>query len=316
MSEENNSMSNTGLLEGICCPECNALGPFRVTGEAIGQAVVEDEGVTEFKNYDVDIKRDGEFTCLSCGHTFTLKGEDVSNTNTNTNTDSKAPTVKLSDLIRGSGAGFSDRTFELFCRDFMAKFMPGFPLGMLEKDFERWEFCQGEDRFTLEEVEFTPEGGVPSDYFVILDGERDEYYADGDDDMNVEHYLSQPDYYHQVLDASLWILEGDAEGVVDHLNQLQREREDEGKHGHPWAWNWAHIPDDRITTDELLAAGFTVAHYTGGDGDTTRLCGMDAGGYDFASSNFARLVAIVHENRSQYHWTVETDNGPALITQG
>ena len=89
---------------------------------------------------------------------------------------------------------------------------------------------------------------------------------------------------------------------------------EESRYGFPWAWNWAFLPDDRITDDELHAAGFTVAHYSGGDGDEYRLCGIDGGGYSFKGAHFALLCAIVHENRSHYGWKVETNVGPAYVT--
>ena len=102
--------------------------------------------------------------------------------------------------------------------------------------------------------------------------------------------------------------------VEDDAIDFVRERMDESRYGFPWAWNWAFQPDERITDDELREAGFTVAHYTGGDGDLYRLCGIDGGGYSVDGAHFAPLCAIVYANRSKYHWTVETDNGEAYIT--
>lgn len=180
------------------------------------------------------------------------------------------PTVPLSTLINGRGAGFSDRTFELEVRKFMAEFMPGFPLGLLERDFERWERVQPD---ADDHVEENDEGK----FVVTWDG-NEEVFDDEDE-------------------------------AIDTAQQYI----DESYHDLPWAWNWAHQPDKRVTDDELMEVGFVVAWYTGGDEDEYRLAGIDGGGLDFTSAFFAQLAALVHWNRRKYGWTFQTDNGEAYV---
>ena len=175
---------------------------------------------------------------------------------------------------------FKDETFERFVDRFMERFMPGFPLGLLdtssETAHERWEIVEDD----------------PSEYVCELD----------DPEVDFPRYLADWNGCEETFDN-----EDDA---IDFV----RERMEQSRYSFPWAWNWAFLPDDRITDDELRAAGFTVAHYTGGDGDEYRLCGIDGGGYSFKGAHFAPLCAIVHENRSQYGWKVETNVGPAYVT--
>ena len=177
---------------------------------------------------------------------------------------------------------FTDRTFERFVDRFMERFMPGLPLGMLDTAYERWEIVEDD----------------PSEFVY----QTSEMLYNGDDDRCITTYHADWNGCEETFDN-----EDDA---IDFV----RERMEESRHGFPWAWNWAFRPDDRITDDELREAGFTVATYTGGDGDEYRLCGIDGGGYSFKGAHFATLCAIVHANRRQYHWTVETDDGEAYIT--
>jgi len=195
-------------------------------------------------------------------------------------TQDNTPTVNFRALVPDR-CNFKDRTFEKFVDRFMERFMPGFPLGLLDTSSEvareRWEFVEDD----------------PMDY--IAESWDGRHHADWNGCEETFEY------------------EDDA---IDFV----RERMEESRYGFPWAWNWAWMPDDRITDDELREAGFTVATYVGGEGargldtDEYRLCGIDGGGYSFKGAHFALLCAIVHANRSQYHWTVETDNGEAYIT--
>jgi hypothetical protein len=195
---------------------------------------------------------------------------------------STTQTVNLQALVPDR-CNFTDRTFERFVDRFMERLMPGLPLGMLDTStYERWEIVEDD----------------PSE-FVSQTGEM---VYNGDDDRCITTYHADWNGCEESFDN-----EDDA---IDFV----RERMEESRHGFPWAWNWAFQPDDRITDDELRGAGFTVAHYTGGDGDTYRLCGIDGGGYSFKGAHFATLCALVYANRRRYHWTVETDDGEAYIT--
>jgi hypothetical protein len=196
-------------------------------------------------------------------------------------TQDNTPTVTLRALVPDR-CNFKDRTFEKFVDSFMQRYMTGFPMGMLDTSsevaHERWEIVEDDPSEYVTEV---PDGH----YLASGDGFEEEFFETEDDAI-----------------------------------EFVRERMEESRLGFPWAWNWAWMPDDRITDDELREAGFTVATYVGGEGargldtDEYRLCGIDGGGYSFKGAHFALLCAIVHANRSQYHWTVETDNGEAYIT--
>lgn len=197
------------------------------------------------------------------------------------NATSDHPTINFQALVPDR-CNFKDRTFERFVDRFMERFMPGFPLGLLdtssETAHERWEIVEDD----------------PSEYVVELE------FDDGDE--IVIRYHADWNGCEETFDR-----EDDA---IDFV----RERMEESRFGFPWAQTWAFRPDDRISDDELRAAGFTVATYTGEGGGEYRLCGIDGGGYSFDGAHFAPLCAIVHANRSKYGWTVETDDGHAYIT--
>ena len=205
------------------------------------------------------------------------------------NARDNTPTVTLRDLVPDR-CNFKDRTFEKFVDRFKRGFMPGFPLGLLDTSsevaHERWEIV----------------GDDPSEFV----SQRDLMLYNGDDDRCITHYHADWNGCEETFET------------VDEAIDFVRERMEENRLGFPWAWNWSWMPDERITDDELREAGFTVAHYTGGaggrDDDQYRLCGIDGGGYSFKGAHFALLCAIVHANRREYHWTVETDNGEAYIT--
>ena len=188
-------------------------------------------------------------------------------------------TVTLRALVPDR-CNFTDRTFEKFVGRFMEQFMPSFPLGLLDTSsaHERWEIVEDDPSEYITELEEGPEGLISYRYRANWNGCEETFYHEDD--------------------------------AIDFV----RERMDESRYGFPRAWKWACLPDDRITDDELREAGFTVAHYTGGDDDTYRLCGIDGVEYAFKAAHFATLCAIVHANRSKYHWTVETDDGHAYIT--
>jgi len=187
------------------------------------------------------------------------------------------PTVTLRALV-ADRCNFLDGKFERFVTTFMDRFLPGFPLGLLDTSseiaHERWEIVEDDPMECITESQ------------------------DGRHHVDWNGYEETFDHEEEAFD-------------------FVRERMEESRYGFPWAWSWAFLPDERITNDELREAGFTVATYTGGEGgragDQYRLCGIDAGGYSFRGAHFATLCAIVHGNRS---WTVPTNDGPAYITVG
>jgi len=189
-------------------------------------------------------------------------------------TQDNTPAVTLQALVPDR-CNFKDRTFERFVDRFMERFMPGFPLGLLDTS-----------------------SGRAHERWEIVEDDPMECIAESQDGCYRVDWNGCEETFDNEDDA------------IDFVRQCM----DESRYGFPWAWNWAFRPDDRITDDELREAGFTVAHYTGGDDCQYRLCGIDGGGYSFKGAHFATLCAIVHANRSQYGWTVETDNGEAYIT--
>ncbi len=165
------------------------------------------------------------------------------------------PTVALTDLVHDR-CNYQDRTFEAFVDRFMEKWMPGFPLQLLERDYDRWEI---EPDYTYE-VRFM-------DTFPLI------YTVD--DREGTSHEFAE---------------KSDAEDFCDE----QREEDEQSRLGFPWCWNWCHYPPDNIFDDDLTAAGFTVAQYTDSDGEQRRVCGIDGMGYSFHGAHFASLCAIVN----------------------
>jgi hypothetical protein len=189
------------------------------------------------------------------------------------------PTVALTDLVHDR-CNFQDREFEAFVDRFMEKWMPGFPLQLLERDYDRWEI-EPDYTYTVES-ELPPDCDDMHETFFVMDreGERHEFAE-----------------------------ESDAEEFCDE----QREEDEQSGLGFPWAWNWCHYPADNIHDDDLRAAGFTVAQYSTSDGDQYRVCGIDGCGYSFHGSHYASLCAIVC---IRWGRAVDTDNGPAYLTLG
>ncbi len=207
-------------------------------------------------------------------------------------------TLSLSSLVPDR-CNFTDQAFLSDVRRFMAGDMPGFPLGLLDTDdFDRWEIVAA-DRYTAEEIETTDEEGECYAYVVNDSGDGWWPLEDaGCDTPDGETYDGRPWYY-------------DEDQAIEAASMLSSHAEYETRLGFPWAWNWCWQPSDRITDEQLQRAGFTVANYTGGDGDTYRLAGIDGCGYSFEGAHFALLYAIVAE---EYGWPVETDNGERRIT--
>ena len=259
------------------------------------------------------------------------------------------PTVKLTDLIK-DGCNYQDETFEKFVRGFMNRNMPSFPLGLLDTDgpdsFERWEI-EPEERFTVVEVqatvfvctecgeEYTPDkaqemGGVccpleslgaqededPDEEYEPLEEENRHFCGVQDTHYAGVVFTNQgPTLYELPDQEPVWGWDIDDEQDAEQkAEELNREYANEGRHGFPWANSWCFMPDDVISTDDLKAAGFTVAQYIGGEGrwhsdERYRLAGVDGGGYSF-QAHYSRLVALHFSGKG---WPVQTDNGEAYI---
>jgi hypothetical protein len=113
-----------------------------------------------------------------------------------------------------------------------------------------------------------------------------------------------------------WEDEGEAQEAAETADRCYQSEEGDNGYGFPWAHSYAFIPDGYIKDESLKKAGFRVATYCGGSGDWRddqefRLAGIDGGGYSFAGSHFAKLVAYHHEHRGM---TVDTAQGRAYIT--
>lgn len=195
----------------------------------------------------------------------------------------------------------SDRDYLDAAREWLRFMMPGVAMGML------WTSHGGDGRADPWELERDPTAGpwevrelkgwgfaVWSDDGGYVDDGGEHEYADD------EHTLMPGG-----VTASMWDDEDEAQGEADGRNGDHEPT----RHGHPWASGWCFIPDDRISTEELHAAGFTVALYTGADGDQYRCAGIDGGGYSYEGAHTVRLYHMYHANRSKYGHTVATADG-------
>lgn len=259
--------------------------------------------------------------------------------------------VTLEQLVPNK-ANFKDTRFRSYVNDFMERNMPGFPMGLLDTDsdiaYERWDVLptpryvvktvqaktytcsECEELYTpsaYEDLEnhvcCTPESTGTSGeeaIDIIMEENLQSYYVLVDTDYSDTSYVTDAgtDTFEldgqdiEGWDVDAWN-ESDAEDKADELNI---ENAQESGYGFPWAHSWCHLPEDFIDNEELQAAGFKVATYTGGAGtrndDTFRLAGIDGGGYGFAEAHFAALVGIVAWRRN---WIVQTDNGEAYIVE-
>jgi hypothetical protein len=183
--------------------------------------------------------------------------------------------------LNPDNCNIQDREFERAIDRFMSVRMPGFPLQLLERDYERWEI-EPSHTYTVkrEADDVTGPNGESNPYSV-----EDEYG-----------------------DVHLFDCESEAEDFCDE----QREEDEQGRLGFPWAWNWCHYPDEYITDEQLREAGFTIGLYTDSDGEQRRLCGIDGCGYSFQGAHFSKLYAIV--SQSEPRTPVDTKDGPRLLT--
>ena len=269
--------------------------------------------------------------------------------------DPDIPTVKLTDLIKDGcnyQDNTFEQFVRDFMQRNMPGFPLGLLQTEGDDAYERWEI-EPEDRFVVKKLKLTIYtcsacceeysewgveglGGVCCPLESLADAEeaeedeeeyeplesevrtytviQDDHYADGtytddgDEQIEVDRGVT---CWGWVCDA-----DGDDDGLAEQKAQdMNHENQMESGHGFPWANNWCFLPDDYIETQDLKDAGFTVADYTGGQGDsrndsTYRLAGIDGGGYNF-SCHFSKLCALHY---SRKNWTVETDDGPCYIT--
>jgi hypothetical protein len=247
------------------------------------------------------------------------------------------PTVVYSTLC--DGHNIQDQKFKDEVNRFMERSMPGGPMGLLSTHFERWEILM-DPVHSVEEIERTlytctscglevekadevccrdeeeepePVKAELHAHYVI----RNEKTAELVTKSRETRHLGDEDIeWRGIANVLVWQCEEDAERDREELDQSYFSKHGNEGHGFPWAHGWWHLPEQFIKDEELQAAGFTVATYTGGDGDTRnddqfRLCGIDGGGYGFFEVHFAKLYAIVASNRE---WTTETEQGTVYIT--
>jgi ribosomal protein S27AE len=219
------------------------------------------------------------------------------------------------------GAALKERV-----RTFMDKLMPSHPLGLLdtssESCWDRWHFETRDwysiDRYTIAGAECPECGSFYADHqhhgqeheecencwdeddqspklerktlygYVLVNDYTGDHYGwpdKGPTNLNGEEFEWHPMF---------WRSRSDAEDAIKELNDwYESEHGHEHSYGFPWANNWFFRPDAGIRTEDLVAAGFRVATYAGGEGrwhddEHYRLCGVDGGGYSF-DGHFASL---------------------------
>jgi len=160
--------------------------------------------------------------------------------------------------LNPDNCNIQDMEFERGVNRFMERFMPGFPISLLEKDYERWE---------LEPLGTCEVDEIEDGLWEVVDNYGDTVqFAD--------------------------------EGEAEEFAQEQNEEAEEGRYGFPWANGWCFYPDSDISDEDLRAAGYVIALYTDGDGDQVRLCGIDGGGYCFTGAHHSKLYAIDRNRKS------------------
>lgn len=229
--------------------------------------------------------------------------------------------VKYRDLIP-DGHNIVDRTFRADVERFMERFMPGGPMGLLSTNYERWEIQPDQDHAVRRvEVSVEPDeeeaeaGETPTKEMYAIENTRTCEWVTSDHD-----YARHIDSDEQVrlgddADVLVWEWEDEAEEQIEQLDSAY-----DSEHGHenrlaiPWGHSWWRNPDDIISDEDLKRAGWTVATYTGGEGDVNgeqfRLAGIDMVGSSH-EPHWAHLYAICAERRE---WPVKTDRGDAYIT--
>ncbi len=158
--------------------------------------------------------------------------------------------------INPDDCNINDVEFDRAVTRFMERFMPGFPLGLLDREnYERWE---------LEPLGTCEVDEIEDGLWEVVDNYGDTVqFAD--------------------------------EREAEEFAQEQNDEAEEGRLAFPWAWNWCFHPEDNIKDADLRAAGFTVARYSGECGHQYRVCGIDGCGYSFQGAHYAKLYAIVHD---------------------
>lgn len=269
--------------------------------------------------------------------------------------DPNIPTVKFEDLCPDR-CNFKDQTFERFVRRFMEKYMPGFPLGLLDTSsseaFERWQI-EPDDRYEVKRLEFTvytciecgeeysEEDAKEKEYICCplehlaasVEGKEDEEeYEPLEKEVRTglvlrDSHYAQDDYSESDGNLSIGVpghgmvygwSEDDEEDAEQSAREKNYEAMREGSYGFPWANLWAYMPDDVITDQELKDAGFVVARYCGGEGNWRQDDDYRLVGIDGGGYNMvgAHWAPLCAAVHARRNWQVETDNGPAYIDNG
>lgn len=230
------------------------------------------------------------------------------------------------------GRGWLDAGVEAFYDRWKRNNFDGFPTGLLPMSpIERWEVLP-DKRFEAQEavvfrascvdeeecgweynVLFLEPDATATDVEIECEhcGDRcridedseeevwrlvDTHYIHGGDPDPTDHSTSweEPDLvYAEGVQGYCRYYFSDQEDAEDACRQLDHEHFE--PHGFPWASGRTWSPEGWFSDDELQAAGFTVAHFIGGDGNWNqdpqwRLVGVD--GSDWESA-FIRLFKSI-----------------------
>ena len=264
-------------------------------------------------------------------------------------------TVHLRDLCPDR-YNFKDKAFEAWVDDFMARYMPGFPIGMLdtssEQAFERWEI-EPEERYKVVELNLAiytchdcgeeypafwdtkkePEVCCPleaigrqqkGDEPELFELEKRTWLAladlhYGEDTWSETAGDEQIDLPPETGINSFWGWHSDdREGAEQKALEMNYESMRENSYGFPWANGWCYYPDERIRDGELKEAGFTVATYLGGKGDWREDEHFRLCGIDGGGYSFkgAHAAPLAAAVAERWNMKVPTDSGPAYIRTG
>lgn len=211
--------------------------------------------------------------------------------------------VYYGDLINDSN--FLDDAFKKDVEKFRERMMPGMPLGLLNTDnFELWGIIP-DSVHSIHKVAWEDEGTV-QDGWAIRNDNTMEWVDYADLPHNCMPAEDSVLLLDQNCNASVWNDEDEANEALEHLDQdYEIEHGWENRLAIPWGHSWFTLPDGYIDTDDLRAAGFTVATYKG----EYRLAGIDGVGYSH-EVHYAKLYAL---HCVRHDWEVATDKGPAKV---
>lgn len=188
----------------------------------------------------------------------------------------------------------------------------GVPLDSLAGDDcpEAWEIDDGDGGVVRVDLELGSDGWT-------LDNEDSDDEAKGREaEAAALAYMDDRGGDYEEGDSeSVYVAFDDEGDVIDAFSDeyvaddAVRARRDESRYGYPWAWGWAFYVDGHRIIEDLKAAGFVVATQTA-TGHV--FCGIDGGGYDFASAHHVVFAAL---RLARYGGKVDV-NGNACIPVG